>query len=237
MGLQGCDLPKVEGYFNIFSLDIATHEVPYWRQEVDVYEKASYTDAATGEKKFNSCMDPNIDPQTVCGEHGYCSPFDRNNIVTPMFFCKCYEGWAGAECEVPQKSQTYAWLLSLIVGFLGVDELYLGWMKWFILKILGCVIAILFSLVGFPRPGIMFVLLFWFFDIVRIGSAPVRAVDAKVAADLPRWAFATFTMLYFAFVGFGLGINTVYWRVKFKRRMDDHRKHYGSMSSPSKMVF
>merc|ERR1719353_1910994 len=101
-------------------------------------------------------------------------------------------------------------------------------MKWFILKVFGLVFAVLIALVGFPRPGIMFVLLFWFLDIVRIGSAPVRAVDAKVAADLPRWAFAVFTLLYFAFIGFGMGVCSVYWKVKYKRRMDDHAKFYGS---------
>merc|ERR1719440_2451017 len=40
--LQGCDLPHVEGYFAIGSVDVPTHKVAKWRQETDIYLKYSY---------------------------------------------------------------------------------------------------------------------------------------------------------------------------------------------------
>merc|ERR550537_1078247 len=96
------------------------------------------------------------------------------------------------------------------------------------MKLLGAVVGLLLSLLNFTRCGQLLVLVYWFCDIVHIGSAPVRAHDAKVAADLPRWAFAVFTLLYFAFIGFGMGVCSVYWKVKLKRRLDDHQRYYGS---------
>jgi len=230
-GLQGCDLPHIEGYFPIGSLDVETHKVANWRQKEEVYIKYSYKSPANGVLKFNSCMDHQVTAMNVCGGHGFCAPFDRMNIVKPYFFCKCDLGWAGPECTTKQKSQTIAWLLSLFLGPFGVDQLYLDWTFWFMMKLLGLFVGVMLSLLGFEQCGIMLVLSYWFSDIVHIGSAPVRAVDAKVAADLPRWAFAVFTMLFFAFLGFGLGVRSVYFNVKLRRRFDDHQKYYGSTQS------
>lgn len=235
INLQGCDLPHIEGYFPIATMDVTTHKVAMWRQKEEVYMKFSYK-APDGKQKFNSCMDPGVSAQAVCNTHGFCSPFDRNNIVKPVFFCRCDMGWAGPECNVKQKSQMVAWLLSLVFGFLGVDQLYLGWTFWTAMKLFGFFCGIMLHLLNFTRCGQLLVLVYWFCDIVHIGSAPVRAVDAKVAADLPRWGFAVFTLLYFAFIGFFMGVCSVYWKVKLKRRMEDHARYYGTASSVNHKV-
>lgn len=222
----------MEGYFPIGSLDVPTHKVAYWRQAPEIFLKASYKNPSTGEVRFNSCMDPEMSAQAVCNGHGYCSPFDRNNIVKPLFFCKCDLYWAGPECEEKQKSQTTAWLLSLLFGFVGADQGYLGWYFWAFMKVVGFTVGVLVAALGFPRPAALIVLSYWFSDIVKIGSAPVRAANAKVAADLPRWAFAIFTLLYFAFIGFGMGVCSVYWKVKHKRRKADHEAYYYGAFNP-----
>lgn len=212
-------------------MDVETHTVANWRTKEEMYVKFSYKNPSTGQIRFNSCMDPQMNAQHVCNGHGFCAPFDRNNIVKPTFFCKCDLGWAGPECSVKQKSQTIAWLLSLVFGPFGADQAYLEWPFWTGMKILGLFCGAMLSALGFQRCGILLILVYWFCDIVHIGSAPVRAANAKVAADLPRWAFAVFTLLYFAFIGFGMGVCSVYWKVKFKRRMDDHEKNYRSTES------
>lgn len=231
IGLQGCDLPHIEGYFPIATMDVPTHKVALWRQKEEVYIKYSYKNPNTGQRRFNSCMDKYMSAQTVCNGNGYCSPFDRNNIVKPNFFCRCDLGWAGPECNVKQKSQTVAWLLSLFLGPFGADQYYLDWPFWTGMKLLGFVCGFMLYMLGYSRCGILVVLSYWFSDIVHIGSAPVRASNAKLAADLPRWAFAIFTLLYFAFIGFGMGVCSVYFKVKLKRRMDDHSKFYGSTAA------
>jgi hypothetical protein len=231
IGLEGCDLPHVEGYFPIGTMDVPTHKVAFWRQSEEVYLKFSYKNPVTGKRSFNSCMDDKMTALNVCNGHGWCAPFDKNNIVHPAFFCKCDMGWAGPECNIKQKSQIVAWLLSLVLGFIGADQWYLDWTKWVIMKIFGFFLGIMLGLLGFARCGILLVLTYWFTDIVHIGSAPVRARDAKVAADLPRWAFSVFTLLYFAFMGFAMGVCAVYWKVKSKRRMSDHESYYGSLKN------
>jgi len=229
--LEGCDLPHIEGYFPIATMDVDVHKVALWRQKEELYVKYSYKSPSTGHVKFNSCMDNEVLAQNVCGGHGFCSPFDRHNIVKPVFFCRCDLGWAGPECSTKQKSQTVAWLLSLFLGPFGIDQLYLDWTFWFAMKLLGLFSGLMLSALSFEKCGTLLILSYWFTDIVHIGSAAVRARDAKVAADLPRWAFAVFTLLFFAFLGFGLGVRSVYFKVKLKRRLDDHEKFYGSMHS------
>jgi TM2 domain-containing membrane protein YozV len=230
LSLQGCDLPHIEGYVPLFSFDVPFHKIPYWRQSEEVYEKFSYVNK-NGEQKFNSCMDKTMNALNVCNGRGFCEAFDRNDIVNPIFFCRCEPGWTGPECTTKQKSQTVAWLLSLFVGWIGIDQFYLQWKLWGAIKCLGLFVSFMLTAIGFGRVAILLVLSYWFSDIVKIGSAPVRAHDGKVAADLPRWAFAAFTLLYFAFIGFAMGVCSVYFKVKYKRRMDDHQRYYGSMQS------
>jgi hypothetical protein len=226
--LQGCDLPLVEGYLPMFTVSTNFHKVPYWRQQQEVYVKYSYKNPS-GKQKFNSCMDPTMNALNVCNGKGFCQPIDRNDIVNPIFFCRCDPGWSGPECTTKQKSQTIVWLLSLMFGFIGADQYYLGWTFWTFMKAMGFFVGLMLSSLGFSRVGIMLVLTYWFTDIVHFGSAPARSIEGKLAADLPRWAFAAFTLLYFAFIGFAMGVCSVYFKVKEKRRMDDHKKFYGSM--------
>lgn len=231
LGLEGCDLPRVEGYFPIGSFDVTMHKVAFWRMQEEIYMKYSYKNPATGQPAFNSCMDAAMNALNVCNGHGWCAPFDKNNIVSPAFFCRCDMGWAGPECNIKQKSQTVAWLLSLVLGPIGADQYYLDWNFGVMMKLTGLTIGLMLVALGFARCGILLVLTYWFTDIVHIGSAPVRARDAKVAGDLPRWAFAVFTLLYFAFLGFAMGVCAVYWKVKAKRRMWDASRngsYYGS---------
>jgi TM2 domain-containing membrane protein YozV len=211
----------------MFEVNLPFHKVPFWRKEKEVYIKYSYKNPS-GQQKFNSCMDPTMNALNVCNGNGFCKPFDRNDIVNPIFFCRCEPGWTGPECTTKQKSQTIAWLLSLLLGFIGADQFYLGWSFWTLMKALGFFVGFMLSTLGFSRVGILLVLSYWFSDIVHIGSAPVRSFEGKVAADLPRWAFAAFTLLYFAFIGFAMGVCSVYFTVKEKRALADQKRYYGS---------
>jgi len=172
-------------------------------------------------------MDADVSAQDVCSGRGVCSAFDRQDVTNPLFFCKCDMGWAGPECTIQQKSQTIAWLLSLSLGFCGADQYYLQLTVPFAAKLFGLFTGTMLSAVDMPHIGVTVVLSYWLYDIVNIGSGPVRARDAKVAADLPHWAFATFTIVYFAFIGFVLAICKVYWKIKDKRRRADFETYYG----------
>jgi len=232
ISLQGCimmgnDLPHIEGYVPIMpGSDMAIHKVAKWRQKTDSYITHSFKDPATGKVRFNSCMDKHISAQNVCNSHGICAPFERTNIVSPTFFCRCDSGWAGSECTIKQKSQLVAWLLSMSLGFVGADQYYLETTLPLILKVLGFFIGSMVSALGWRHVGLTIVMSYWFYDIVRIGSSPVHARHAKVAADLPHWAFAVFTLLFFAFLGLSMGVCKVYWRIKEKRRRYDVSTNY-----------
>jgi len=222
------NLPHVDGYFP-FALDpstVATHTVAMWRQETDYYTKFSYKNPKTGKVSFNSCMDKEVSAQDVCSSRGICMPFDKTDAVNPTFFCKCYVGWAGPECSIKQKSQTTAWLYSLFLGFVGADEYYLEETFWCGLKLFGLATGSLLYWMDWPHIGVILVLSYWLYDIVRLGSAAVHTKDAKVAADLPHWAFTCWTLVFFAFVAFCMGISKVYWAVKAKRRKADMSNFY-----------
>lgn len=226
--MASSNLPHVDGYFP-FALDpstVAVHKVAMWRQKIDYFTKNSYKNAKNGKVSFNSCMDKDVSAQDVCSSRGICQPFDKTDVVSPTFFCKCYLGWAGPECTIKQKSQTTAWMYSLFLGFTGADEYYLGENFWCGLKIFGLVTGFLLYVLDFPHIGVILVLSYWLYDIVRIGSAPVATSDAKVAADLPHWAFTCWTLVFFSFVAFCMGISKVYWAVKYKRRSADMKNFY-----------
>jgi len=50
----------------------------------------------------------------------------------------------------------------------------------------------------------------WVVDVVYIGSSPVYALDYRVAANLPHWAFVITSVVFFAIIGFSVvGFSTV----------------------------
>lgn len=222
-------LPHIQGYFPVVpdSNSMAIHKVAYWRQKPDAYIKNSYKNPKTGKVSFNSCMDKDVSAQDVCSSNGICAPFDKYN-VHPVFYCQCYLRWAGIECSIPRKSQLIAWLLSLFLGIFGADQYYLQQYFWCGMKILGLFTGCMLSALGAPHIGVILVLSYWLYDIVYIGSAPCQAREAKVAADLPHWTFVCWTIVFFAFIAFVMGVSKVYWKVKEKRRMADNENFYSA---------
>lgn len=226
--LQGCDLPHVEGYF-LMDMNIETHKVSYWRQQQDYWTKFSYTDPMTKQLAFNSCSDKNLGSLEVCNARGHCEAFIHDDVVNPVVFCKCDDAWGDPECGTRRKSQYTAWLISLLFGWTGSDQLYLGFPQWALVKCLVFVLGLSMVFVGFVYSGVACTLLWWAIDVVRIGSTPVRALPYQLSPDLPRWTFATFTLLVFAFSGFLMGVNSIYWHVIKRRRfMDREVQLYGS---------
>lgn len=226
LGLQGCDVPRVEGYYDLGTLELPTHSVPFWRQKMDYFMANGHTDPETMQLKFNSCMNEKIDVHDVCSGRGICKPWDTHNIDHPLFFCECYSGWAGPECTTRRKSQLKAWGLSLLFGLIGADEHYLGYHFWGVVKIFPTFLGALLCWVGYPHTGGLVLLPWWIVDIVRIGSAQVQARPYMVEPDLPRWMFQVFTLLFVALLGFGLGVNSIFWNVKQRRRSYDETLHY-----------
>mmetsp|Transcript_48415 Transcript_48415/g.85290 ORF Transcript_48415/g.85290 Transcript_48415/m.85290 type:complete len:317 (+) Transcript_48415:6-956(+) len=218
--MQGCEVPRTTGFVDI-SNGVSTHKVAFWRQKPEYYARFSYVEKSTNETAFNSCMDMTVSNLEVCSGRGHCELFNRKDITNPVFYCHCNTGWIDPECKTKQKSQAVAWLVSLSLGPLGLDEFYLGHSSWGALKLMLTIIAFFVHYLGSSRPACAAVIFAWFNDVVRIGSAPVRASDFKVAADLPRWAFSVFTMLFFAFVGFALGVTTLFYQVRQRRSLAD----------------
>lgn len=232
--LEGCDLPRVEGYFSIGDLNVKTHKIPNWRQRESYWNTFGHQQAVTREDAFNSCMDPKADILTVCSGRGTCTAFDHDDIQNPVFFCKCDEKWGGPECATPRKSQLYAWLISLFLGPLGLDEFYLGWWLAASIKLACTTLGLVFCILFDAQITSMFLISIpWVVDVVRIGSAPIRAYEYKVSGDLPRWAFAVFTLVYTAMIGYVLGVCTVYYHVQRRRRLADIGRYYGTTSIAS----
>jgi len=219
--LQGCTVPHVDGYIDVSDANVASHLVPYWRSERDYFESLSYTDPTTQLPSFNSCMDTKLNVLDVCSRRGHCVPFDENDIAHPIFFCKCDDAWAGPECSIRRKRQSVSWLLSLLLGPLAMDELYLGMLEQAVLKLLAVVVALVLSLAGHKQVGALAFLAPWLFDVVRLGMCPGHAVEYRVASDLPRWSFAIFTVLYVGFVAVALGVASVHFEVQGRRRRWD----------------
>lgn len=228
LSLSGCDVPRVEGYVEVGDMHIAGHAVPFWRTKQDYFEKFSYMTTPGEVENFNSCMDPSVNSLEVCNGRGRCMPFNPRDPQHPIFFCDCDKDWGGPECKGRRKRQSTAWMLSLIGGPLGIDEIYLGWTLVAAIKIVCTGVAAASAGVGAKHIGVTFLLCPWLLDVVRIGSAPVRADEYRVNNDLPNWAFAVFTILHFCFIAVILGVIEVYYTVTHKRFVADYWKYYGS---------
>jgi len=222
--LSGCTVPHVDGYIDVSAASIATHKVPYWRQQRDYFESSSYKDPLTQLPAFNSCMDPRLSVLDVCSRRGLCVSFDQNDITHPILFCKCNKDWSGPECNIRRKRQSVAWLLALLLGPTALDEMYLERMDAAVAKLLVTVVGASLGAAGSARLGLLVVLGPWLFDVVRVGMCPVHARDARLSADLPRWAFAMFTLLYFALIAVVLGVVSVHFTVPGRRRHWDQKR-------------
>lgn len=160
-GLQGC-APK--------------HMVANWRKEDDYLAKMSFGDGTdTFKNELNSCEIKDMSRERQCSGRGHCASLVQSNKenVKPLYFCECEAKYADPECRTERKSQYKTFLLSLFLGWAGVDHYYLGFTGWGLLK--------MFTLGG---AGV-----WWIIDIVRTGSGPVYADKYRVAADLPHWVF------------------------------------------------
>eukprot|EP00440_Ansanella_granifera_P030183 gb/GFBE01032793.1/.p1 GENE.gb/GFBE01032793.1/~~gb/GFBE01032793.1/.p1 ORF type:complete len:525 (+),score=96.37 gb/GFBE01032793.1/:1-1575(+) len=180
--LQGC------------TVGVPSHRVPNWKKESDYLVQFEHVPDGQPETSatLNSC-NAAAEGDEVCSGRGECKQWshlplkltDSKVVATGVSFCKCESQWADPECRTRRKSQFKAFLLSLFTGFLGLDRFYLG------LYLTGC--AKLVSLGGLG--------VWWLYDIVRVGSAPVYARDFKVADDLPFWLYLLVVLLVFGALG------------------------------------
>mmetsp|Transcript_9757 Transcript_9757/g.17608 ORF Transcript_9757/g.17608 Transcript_9757/m.17608 type:complete len:262 (-) Transcript_9757:47-832(-) len=230
--LQGCDVPRLEGYVSISDASIGIHEVSNWRSAPNYFESQAFQDPLTGQVGFNSCMNPNTDAMHVCSGRGSCKAFDPDDTSSPVFFCDCEQGYGGPECGTVRKRQSTAWLISLLFGYTGADELYLQWWLPAACKFMLTVIAVLlWAIAGASKLGATLFGAPWVFDLVRIGSAPVRAANYRVEADLPAFNFAVLTVVFFAFVGYVFGMRAMYKAVLQRKYKAGRDLTYGSASS------
>jgi len=178
MSLQGC------------TWDVPTHRVGNWRAEPDFLIKMSFIPPGGNAKGaiLNSCSLTRLSQTLQCNGRGVCTNWHKHNLENQLSFCKCDIGWADPECGTKRKSQAMAYVLSLFFGMFGADQFYLGFMvKGF---------AKLFTLGGLG--------IWWIFDIIRIGSAPVFSSHYRTAADLPHWVFVLTCTCYAVSLGFFL---------------------------------
>jgi len=193
--VQGCELDR--------DLDMPSHQTGNWHKAPDyllTYEfipTGRYPNQAT----LNSC-DNQLSSSLQCSGRGVCKAWYPDDETSTMNFCECFRDWADPECRTERKSQSYAYCLALFLGFLGADQLYLGFPTYAAMK--------LCTLGGFGA--------WWLVDIVRIGSAPVYSWNYRIAADLPHWAFVLSFITYLLVASFlFVGYHTLHLRAKRRR--------------------
>lgn len=204
----------------IVNLRVPEHSKPYWRQKRDYWEKFAYREPKTKKLAFLSCMDKKVNGLESCSGQGFCMPWDPEDLANPIFFCKCNPAFAGPECNFKRKSQAKAWFYSLFFGYTGADMFYLGFPYYGTWKLMwqigaACLVS------ANPKFGIPAFAAWWLWDIVRIGSGPIYAMDYRVNPDLPRWAFACFSFLFMSIMGYCAAVVAIYNVVTTKRRTID----------------
>merc|ERR1719161_1933909 len=168
--LHGCDV------------NIPRHTIGNWEAKENYLVEYEYVapGKTSEEAILNSCTTAlSTYSGLQCNGHGRCK--DWNEVVPGMdmtlprlSFCECDRDWADPECKTPRKSQITAFVLSLFFGVPGVDQFYLGYLWFGILKLITC-------------GGLG---LWYLYDLCRIGSTPVETrYYFRVAADLPHFAF------------------------------------------------
>jgi len=191
--LQGCDV------------EVPRHTIGAWRSVPDYLVSSGYLpdDDPDATPMLNSCRQDSLKPYEMCQGHGFCRTWNvEHRADDPITFCECERDWAGPECRTRRKSQVTTYLLSLFFGYLGADYFYLG-----------------FPLFGMAKLCTLGGLgLWWIFDIVRTGSAPVYAYQYRVAADLPKWAYVLSSM--FCFICFGFLV-AIWGYLKYRQKKRD----------------
>lgn len=195
LSLQGCDY------------DVPIHTVANWRAEPDYLVTYQYVPPGGSKKpaNLNSCSYQGLSPSLQCSGRGQCKRWA--GLDNPMAFCECDTHWADPECRTKRKSQTVAYMLSIFAGFLGADQFYLGYTVWGGLKLFCTVLGTLF----YPLLGVLGVIplsgcgIWWIYDIVRIGSAPVFASGThRCAADLSHSVYVLTCVMVAMTFGFSL---------------------------------
>jgi len=129
---------------------------------------------------LNSCELTDVPEKQKCSGNGICKIFATSGSKS-ISFCECSRDWVDPECRTRRKSQTTAFVLAMVAGYLGLDRFYLGDVQTGMAKLAtlgGC---------GF----------WWFWDVVRIGSSPVYAgTGHRVAADLPHFMYILLSVLW-----------------------------------------
>mmetsp|Transcript_57712 Transcript_57712/g.91740 ORF Transcript_57712/g.91740 Transcript_57712/m.91740 type:complete len:535 (-) Transcript_57712:115-1719(-) len=182
ISLQGCDY------------DVPIHRVGNWRGQPDYLVKYEFIPpgaSVTQGASLNSCSLQRLSQTLQCSGRGVCKLWDPNNLDNKLAFCECDRDYADPECRTKRKSQTIAYFLSMFFGMFGADHFYLGFIGTGILK--------LFTLGGGG--------LWWIYDIIRIGSAPVYTPTYKVGADLPHPVFVVTCVLFGVLMGFAIAYN------------------------------
>lgn len=199
--VPGVLLAALAGTLQGCVLDIPRHMVGNWQSQENYLKKYAFDVPPDGANKsrvvVNSCAEPGLAAALQCSGHGSCQrwydlpPIGATTPANDLRFCACDRDWAGPECNIQRKSQQTALLLSMFLGMFGVDQFYLGMIEmgiWKLLTLGGC---------GF----------WWIYDVVRIGSTPVPAMDSyRVAADVSHWAFVLTLLVFTGIVGFGLSV-------------------------------
>jgi len=176
LSLQGCDM------------DVPIHNVANWRANPDYLLSHQYVPpgGSVQSSNLNSCSYPGLSQTLQCSGRGTCKLWSKN-LENPLAFCECDRDWADPECRTKRKSQIVAYTLSIFGGFLGADQFYLG----HVLEGWG-------KLLTFGGLGI-----WWVYDVIRIGSAPVHSSGAyRTANDLPHFAYVLSIVMLAITVGF-----------------------------------
>jgi TM2 domain-containing membrane protein YozV len=174
------------------------HSVGAWEAQESYLDQYKLSIDTNVSSPLNTCAQTGMSSYLQCNGHGTCQAWDFSaptTSVAPLMFCQCDEEWADPNCGTPRKSQIVAFVLSVFGGFLGLDQLYLGFfLPWGLFKLL--------TLGGMG--------LWWIFDIVRIGSSAVyTASDFKVARNLPHVAFVLTVLTVFPILAFVLSALSV----------------------------
>jgi len=218
VALQGCNVI------------VPRHSLGNWEVQSNYLTEFQYIQAGKPKTNavLNSCNNLAIANNLQCNGHGKCrawNDFPRgvpvDNQVKRLSFCECDRDWADPECRTPRKSQVTAFTLSVFLGMFGVDQLYLGFIRWAAVKFLLVGVGGLWSasriLSSQDEPGWHLKLLFglaiymYLYDICKIGASPsLTARNFQVAADLSHFTFVLSAITLMLFLGFAAAIKSIH---------------------------